>query len=55
LGPSLGACPGKGPEHKSYGEQLRDLGLFSPEKRRLWEDLISSLRQLEKKLERVRG
>lgn len=29
----------RGIEHFFYKKHLRDLGLFGPEKRRLWEDL----------------
>jgi len=34
-------------EHVSYEERLRELGLFGPKKKRLWEDLILAFEYLK--------
>ena len=53
--PEMGNEAVKGLEHKSYGEWLRGLGLFSVEKKRYRGDLITRVDRLMIGLHDLRG
>jgi len=46
-GPEEAAKMIRGMEHLSYEERLRDMGLFSLEKRKLWRHLIAAFQYLK--------